>query len=406
MPNGPLTRYAASAIAAVAAITPFTAAAADIDRTENRYFVEQDEQIHPGFARHGIRTDMLMVTASYVSARPSLSWEEFTQIPDHEIARALQAYREDRLGWTVEQAREFTGVVVLDIEGEAMPNAWRFIRGTVQATDGRLDRYYEFLDAYARRIEVAKRDFPNAQIGVWNPVKAPHNGNTPPSFLEAVDVVVEAAAYGVFDGADFLCPRLYPGWGTADFDGNTARLHRNYRQYAANTLQQSQRIRRSDGSPFYVVPVLGFVITNPCGNNGTPGYTCSTQAGSHLLDPYVDPELDDTLGIMIEELRSPTHSANGFGDQPPAPADGYAFWVHQQTFSARAGEYTPTADDYWDALFCRGDFDADGALTINDVVTYLELFTEKNPSADWNRDNDINVDDILGFILTVRNGCE
>lgn len=383
------------------------AAQISIDRYDQRFFTEQDDPMDPRYQQYGLRTDMLVITASYLSARPTQSWVDFAAVPYSQIRRTLNHYRQDRLGWNYADARAFTGVIVLDIEGEAMPPNWINIRDQCLPWDPELRAFRWFLEGWRNRIFAVKEVFPNAKIGVWNPILPPANGNAPKAFRdEAMFVAVCAKKWRVFNQVDYLCPRLYPAWGTADFNGDLAEVRARYRRYARNILLYARWIKRSNDTPIDLLPVYTLRVSNRC-DRGTPGLTCSLQHRRYLIDPSVDPTLHHTLRVSITELLDPRIAVSAQNPTRMAdPVAGIAFWVGDE--AATAAEMASdglTLDQFWSTLFCRGDFDADGALTAFDLNIYTELYTDGDVRADLDDDGDIDNNDLLAMVNTIAGGC-
>ncbi len=58
-----------------------------------------------------------------------------------------------------------------------------------------------------------------------------------------------------------------------------------------------------------------------------------------------------------------------------------------------------------DCLLCRVDLDADGALTIFDFLTYLNLFQDGDAQADFDGDGELTIFDFLAFQDAFQAGC-
>ncbi|MEQ9097276.1 MAG: GC-type dockerin domain-anchored protein [Phycisphaerales bacterium] len=59
-----------------------------------------------------------------------------------------------------------------------------------------------------------------------------------------------------------------------------------------------------------------------------------------------------------------------------------------------------------DCLLCPPDLDADGALTIYDFLTYLNLFQDGDAQADFDGDGELTIFDFLAFQDAFQAGCE
>ncbi|OAB63203.1 hypothetical protein AY599_01600 [Leptolyngbya valderiana BDU 20041] len=71
------------------------------------------------------------------------------------------------------------------------------------------------------------------------------------------------------------------------------------------------------------------------------------------------------------------------------------------------GEYPGAAYQFDLSCFdCRPDFDADGALTIFDFLTFLNLFEDGDAAADFDSDGELTIFDFLAYQDAFDAGCE
>jgi agmatine deiminase len=54
---------------------------------------------------------------------------------------------------------------------------------------------------------------------------------------------------------------------------------------------------------------------------------------------------------------------------------------------------------------CRADFDADGAVNVQDFLAFLGAYSAGEPRADTNGDGAVNIQDFLGFLTQFSAGC-
>ena len=100
------------------------------------------------------------------------------------------------------------------------------------------------------------------------------------------------------------------------------------------------------------------------------------------------------------------------GDAAPTPAWGFGYrsTLHGDTLVVGAGKEGTTGAAYVFDLSCildacPADLDLDGALTVFDFLTFLNLFDAGDPAADFDGDGELTILDFLAFQNAFDAGC-
>lgn len=358
---------------------------------EDRYLATQDDMDHGIYEDHGVPNLAAVARSGIFGSTSSSTWSQFVNFSTASIKNQLTTLRSnlktDLGGLSDTEFDALDGVIIMDIEFVAHPMNWYDLESTLSAGD-----YADFLDRWKYCIDAVETAFPGFEIGVWGVATPPLNGNTPTSWIDKVGAIEDAAnTTGVLDDADYLCPRMYPGWGPSDTLPGSTTLKERYEDIANNGIQYARTVKRSSSAAvtnFKIMPVLAFDVAN----GG------SVHNNDQVID--FDADLDDTLLASIGIFRQPT-----YGTGTPDPVDAYAFWAaNDPTVSGSTWSgYVP--DDYWDVLFCHGDYDADGDTDNDDLVVFANYYTASDMRADLNDDGSVNIDDFTLMTSLATTGC-
>jgi hypothetical protein len=156
-----------------------------------------------------------------------------------------------------------------------------------------------------------------------------------------------------------------------------------------------------------------------------------TVSGYYAI-PASDPIVGDTAGIKLE-LRRDNESIYQAFEQRTISGHTNGQWVHfsivvhdsdlnpnfppfATTVSVLPFRFSPDGTTtsgtiFWDDLTltqgatCRVDVNGDGAVNVQDFLSFLQLYSSGDARADFNQDGSINVQDFLAFLAAYAAGC-
>ena len=370
---------------------------------ESRYLYVDSGDPAANYAEHGVSTDMIVIPGEFLLAPVDLPWEKLRNAGVLETELVLRFYITDRLGWTIDQAASYTGVVVIDIRGESEPMRWRSIAVEARQPNGNRPEFNHFILAWKRRVNTVNMLFPNCDIGVRGIATPRLDGEDMDEWRAECFVIKFAARYlKVFDKVTYACPVITPRFGPDDTAGDTAALAGLYRVAASRACKFSRKIRRTDMVRLEAFPLIELTVDNDC-SSPIPGIDCSTYHGQHLLE--FDPGLTNTVAEMIGTFRQPRFLITIDGVRRFAPPiEQYGFWVDADTPSG--SDPTATTDAVLDAIYCRGDYNADGELDSADEQIFLGLFSGGDDRADVDDSGVLDADDLIAFQTLLLDGCD
>lgn len=167
-------------------------------------------------------------------------------------------------------------------------------------------------------------------------------------------------------------------------------------------LVQSGNI--DDGSGVYTW--FPAVFINNAGDIGL--VTARSSSGTYASVGYTGRTSTDPAGTMgaLQIAHTGNASASGrWGDyfDMALDPDGCTFWY--------VGEYQQSGGwQTWIGSFsvsdcCRVDLNGDGHVNTQDVLLFLNWWSDGNNGADWNGDHVVNTQDVLAFLNDFNTGC-
>ena len=150
----------------------------------------------------------------------------------------------------------FSGLLVLDMETPFHP---RELGNYIDPSSEEYDpmKFEAIVDGFKMRIDVVRELVPNCQIGLYGfPTPHAHGKADSETEIRRTLGYELAAARGILDNVDTICPVLYQRFGTTD-----SKYHRiaDYMQIGVDTARS---LRRTDGTALDVQPLLAFRIYN------------------------------------------------------------------------------------------------------------------------------------------------
>ncbi len=383
-----------------------------------------------------VRTDAFLIGGSvYAAGTPdgnNYTLDTFLTRTDAMLTQAMNNYVASRFPYRYEQAWDedaqiwynfvpadrFTGLVIMDIEGE-----------NLVVHPDKLIEHYEFtywnglsghdivnriMEQYGRCADITDRAFPGANIGLFGVVRGRRNGTSSDQYVRKVNFFKQKAAHpeNWLRNVDYLCPAVWSAWSPSDEvtscqnNGNT--IHSCPQRYlgAINVAMGAftrgplvdysndpgnesdpyggvvnrnpedwvslEPVRDVDGNVFKICPLLSVQVMN--------GASCAN--GRFVIDHAVDPGLSQTIGVMTEYLNEIVFN------QPACVIDAYAFWApHDIPFQPFRDILTILP---WPIL---GDYNGDARVGDRDNFIFSRHFDNQNLRADLNGDGLIDRDD-------------
>jgi len=229
---------------------------------------------------HGVGNDAWCLHGSALKAGVQQSVDEFLDMPDSTIRSTLRSYLNSK-----ELSSETRDIVILDMEHPIHPKYLGEILVECEAA-GDLTHFVDVVEAFKRRIAIAREEMPYARLGMYG-VIVPHSfGALGQSEIDKIRGYQEAGDFGLYDQLDFLGNVLYQRFGPTDVK------YGSMREMTMHGYSTSQEITRSDGTGIPVLPMLSFTIYN----GGSP----------HHRDPILIPDFVEQLQLLwgegVEEL--------------------------------------------------------------------------------------------------------
>jgi hypothetical protein len=260
-----------------------------------------------GLSDLGVGNDAWMVHGYAVSAPKNITEEEFFAISEDDIEREFNKY----LLRKPDLAADYDGMVIIDIESPFHPSD---LGKYINPDSSRYDpmKFESIVQAFKLRIAVVREALPACKLGIYG-FPTPHSHGKPNnSELQRVFGYEMAAARGILDQIDVICPVLYQRFGPTDNHYN------RIASYTTMGIETGQSLRRTDGSSLEVQPLMSFRVFN-----GPSAHHKELIAVSDLADQIEviqaagveefmfwngDDELDDSatitdrFGDLLEEL--------------------------------------------------------------------------------------------------------
>lgn len=316
-----------------------------------RYLAKQDSPPSDNVAQYSVSTDAFLIAGGRYAAGINSTITDFVNQSTTNLGSQLNTQLSN-MGWTSIDAAAFTGVVIMDIEGEANASLIDH-HGPDPVTDPA--GFTALVDAIRMKVHVTKAFFPNAEIGYWQVGSVNANGGHNQA---NIDYLMDLGDAGAFDEVDYFVPQLYPircpgdTWCNGTLITNLDVLYENR---ATGTVAAAKMVLDSNGDPLKVMPMLTGRMLDFAG-----GCAQTNCAGMQVLD--ADPGLDDTLGPQMSAF-----------DLAGAEAVGY--WRNWITDGKEPG-------DYFGVLYTQGDYDRDCDVDNDDLTIYLGYFTGADDEAD------------------------
>lgn len=415
-------------LAAMAALLPLLTTCATAQVLENRQAMRMStiwRSSHPA-----VRGDTLCLHGSFVHAGHTTSLEQFVQTPEEDVRGWLTQHLQPGGHLQEAAARIDSGevpvlYVILDIEREMHPSTlWKLWDTAYTPVPPFTKR--EIADAFAMRLrvtqEVFAQEFPlqEVRVALFSTLKPhPYGWPTDDYFVKQRDNLVELAAMGMLDDADFLVPLVYPR-----FHSTHVRYTR-LTEYVNQALDGSSEILRSDGSSMPMMPLLTLRLNN----RGVPPGFARVSWMQDVLDLIRDSGHDiEAIGFWL----SPTETdecVNRYFDRLFATQDwNYDCLSNETDDSLVAGAIfreDPMADLNRDGFIndldwefyrdhttlppvtagCGPTDDCPCKPDIFDFLNFQELFIMGDPSADLNGDGSIDFFDFIAFQEAAADPC-
>jgi hypothetical protein len=159
-------------------------------------------------------------------------------------------------------------LVVLDLEPSDV--APRHL-GTFSGREQR-----DHIAAYRRRVRVARQvlreaGLPGLRLALYQVIVPDGRGEPTEAFEERMRGYSTAGEQGMYDDLDAICPVLYQRFGPDDADDAT--LRRWVDAAARQALVGSLSLRRRDGTPIPLAPILSFWVFNGRSRNNRQAVT-------------------------------------------------------------------------------------------------------------------------------------
>lgn len=205
-----------------------------------------------GLEALGVKNDCWMVHGYAVDAPHNCTDEEFFNASVSDIEYRFGRY----LSKKTDLMSNYDGMVIIDIERPYHPQQLgKFI--DPNSKDYNPEKFEAIVDGYKRRIAVVRDMLPNCKLGIYG-FPTPHSHGKLDSNAEQQRIFgyEMAAARGLLDQIDVICPVIYQRFGSTD--NNYDRIA----SYTVNGIEVGRSLRRTDGSTFEIQPLVSFKIYN------------------------------------------------------------------------------------------------------------------------------------------------
>ncbi len=200
----------------------------------------------------GAKNDCWMVQGGAVGMSKDTTEADFFNASRAQIESTFGRYisKKSELGST------FTGLLVLDMETPFHP---RELGNYIDPASDEYDpiKFDAIVEGFKMRIDVVRELVPNCKVGLYGfPTPHAHGKADSETEIRRTLGYELAAARGILDQVDTICPVLYQRFGSTD-----SKYHRiaDYMQIGVDT---GRSLRRTNGTALDVQPLLAFRIYN------------------------------------------------------------------------------------------------------------------------------------------------
>ena len=200
----------------------------------------------------GVKNDCWMVHGYAVGAPHDVTEEEFFTASVSDIEYQFGRY----LSRKTDLRSNYDGMVIIDIERPYHPRHFgQFI--DPESDDYNPEKFEAIVDGYKRRIAVVREMLPNCKLGVYGfPTPHPHGKIDNNSEQQRILGYEMAAARGILDQVDVICPVLYQRFGQTDNHYN------RIASYTVNGIEVGRSLRRTNGTALEIQPLMSFKVYN------------------------------------------------------------------------------------------------------------------------------------------------
>lgn len=200
----------------------------------------------------GVKNEYWTILGGAIGMSKDTTEAEFFSASRDEIESSFGRYmsRKSDLG------SDFSGVLVLDMETPFHP---RELGNYIDPASDEYDplKFDAIVEGFKMRISVARELLPNCTVALYG-FPTPHGHGNADSAVEIQRTLGYefAAAQGILDQVDAICPVLYQRFGATD-----SKYHRiaDYMQVGIDT---GRSLHRTDGTTPEILPMLAFKIHN------------------------------------------------------------------------------------------------------------------------------------------------
>jgi len=212
----------------------------------------QFSQDASGLRNLGVENNSWMVMGSALAASNNMSEDAFFATSASDIEHQFGRY----LANQSDLNSDFDGTLVLDIEYPFNPSQLgKFINPDSSSYDP--IKFDTIVDAFKLRVAVVREMMPNCKLGLYGfPTPHPHGKLESNSEQERIMGYEMAAARGILDQVDVICPVIYQRFGQTDNKYNRIAA------YTVNGIQVGHSLRRTDGTALEVQPLVSFKVYN------------------------------------------------------------------------------------------------------------------------------------------------
>ncbi|MAT82500.1 MAG: hypothetical protein CMJ29_12755 [Phycisphaerae bacterium] len=200
----------------------------------------------------GVKNDVWMVSGFAVSAPHDVTEEEFFAATASDIENRFGTYLNNK----TDLDADYDGMVILDIERPFHPrHLGNFINPEASTYDP--VKFDAIVEAYKLRISVVREMMPNCKLGLFG-FTTPHPHGNLETLGEQQRIMGYdlAAARGILDQVDVICPIVYQRWGQTD--NHYGRIG----SYTVNGIEVARTLQRTNGTTPEIQPLMSFKVFN------------------------------------------------------------------------------------------------------------------------------------------------
>ena len=203
-------------------------------------------------AELGVKNDCWVVHGYAVEMARHTTEEAFFNMSPADIESRFGRYlvKHTQLG------TDFDGKLILDLESPFHPRAFG---DYIDPESPKYDplKFNAIVEGYKMRIAVVREMLPNCQLGLYGfPTPHAHGDANNPTEMRRTLGYELAAALGIMDQVDILCPVIYQRFGSQDIQ------HARIADYTKLGVNTGRKLTRTDGTTLEIQPLMALKIYN------------------------------------------------------------------------------------------------------------------------------------------------